>query len=174
MLFNNQIVDLAALPKLEEVVLERLAPAYLQVKYIGTLIFFLILWAIFIWILWFAEFEIPEYVEWGIGGVLLVWMFFSFWMSWRNFGIQGFGLREHDLTYRSGVFFRTTTVIPFNRVQHCEVNEGPIERWFGLKTLEVFTAGGDSSDLSIPGLADDRAEILKKFIIDKTKNANRV
>jgi len=65
------------------------------------------------------------------------------------------------------VFFRSTTVIPFNRIQHAEVKQGPIERRFNLQRLEVYSAGGEGSDLYIPGLLGNRADQLKDFIIKK-------
>ncbi|MEO1438705.1 MAG: PH domain-containing protein [Bacteroidota bacterium] len=68
--------------------------------------------------------------------------------------------------------FRKITTIPFNRVQHCEIKQGPIERLFNLKTLEVYTAGGATSDLKIPGLPDDRAQELKDFIITQGSHSN--
>ena len=39
---------------------------------------------------------------------------------------------------------------------------------FDLHTLQVFTAGGSNSDLSIPGLKADTAARIKEFIIKKT------
>ena len=100
----------------------------------------------------------------GFLGLWLLWAGFSFWLTKKGFEIKGFALREKDITYRSGYIFRSVTTIPFNRVQHCEITEGPIERQFGLKKLEVFTAGGQSSDLSIPGLKGEQAQQLKEYI----------
>jgi|GEM_PF-6009490 len=41
---------------------------------------------------------------------------------------------------------------------------GPIERMFGLSKLKIFTAGGASSDLKIPGLLPETANKLKDYI----------
>jgi len=70
--------------------------------------------------------------------------------------------------HRKGVLFKSTTTIPFNRVQHCEISQGPIQRMFNLHTLEIFTAGGGKSDLAIPGLEGDTAQQIKEFIVKKT------
>jgi len=53
-------------------------------------------------------------------------------------------------------------------VQHCEIKAGPIQRFFKLKTLEIYTAGGNGSDLSIDGLRGDHAQVLKNYIIKTT------
>ena len=47
---------------------------------------------------------------------------------------------------------RRVTTVPFNRVQHAAVNTGPLDRYFGLARLEVYTAGGQTADLSLEGL----------------------
>jgi len=168
MLFQNPPVLLATLPRLSDQPLEPLSPDYLKVSLISTGIFFLILFGILCGIYFFAEFDIPYLLQWGVIGLWVFLFTFSLWHTWRNFKVQGFLVREHDITYRTGVFFRKTTVIPYNRIQHCEVRQGPIERRFKLRKLEVFTAGGESSDLTIPGLGGDRAEQLKTFLIEKT------
>ncbi|MGB4960930.1 MAG: PH domain-containing protein, partial [Saprospiraceae bacterium] len=80
---------------------------------------------------------------------------------------QGYALRERDILFKSGVFFRSVIVIPFNRVQHCEIEQGPINRFFDLAVLSLYTAGGSSSDLKIPGLTMRMANNLKSFITDK-------
>ncbi len=57
--------------------------------------------------------------------------------------------------------------IPFNRIQHTEISRGPIERKYELSTLKIYTAGGSTSDLSIPGLEAEEAEQLKEFVAKK-------
>lgn len=168
MLFQNPPIPISDLPTLSGQPLEPLTPAYLKVNQISNILFFLVLFCILSGLYFFAEFNIHFTVQWGIAGAWLLLFMFTLWHTWRNFQVQGFLVREHDLTYRTGVFFRKTIVIPYNRVQHCEVRQGPIERYFNLRRIEVFTAGGESSDLSIPGLASDRAEQLKAFVIQKT------
>lgn len=82
----------------------------------------------------------------------------------------GYAIRSHDVVHKHGVWWRTVTTIPFNRMQHCEISQGPIQNLFGLATLRVFTAGGSSSDLSIEGLEHDEARKVKDFIAGKISN----
>ena len=49
-------------------------------------------------------------------------------------------------------------------MQHCEITEGPIQKMFELASIKIFTAGGSSSDLAIPGLHREEAYKLKEFI----------
>ena len=79
----------------------------------------------------------------------------------------GFAVRDRDILYKSGVFWHTVTVVPFNRIQHVEKSSTPLDRRFGVATLQLFTAGGSGGDLNIHGLSADDAENLRVFIIEK-------
>ena len=167
MLLQNSRVEVSSLPQIDDISMESLSPSYLRVSYLGTAIFFMILLVVLIGIRFFAEFLIPFWVEIAILTGWFLLFLLSLWHTYEDFQIQGFAIRERDLTYRSGVFFRSTTVIPFNRIQHAEVKQGPIERRFNLQRLEIYSAGGEGSDLYIPGLLGNRADQLKDFIIKK-------
>ncbi|MDH3749467.1 MAG: PH domain-containing protein, partial [Gammaproteobacteria bacterium] len=79
----------------------------------------------------------------------------------------GYVIRSKDIVFKSGVFWRSVTAVPFNRVQHVETNNTPLDRKFGLANLQIFTAGGSGGDLSISGLGADVAERLRIYILDK-------
>ena len=85
-----------------------------------------------------------------------------------QFKIKAFGMRERDIMYRTGLIWRKTTTIPFNRIQHSEIKEGPISKRYGLCTLNVYTAGGAQSDMKIPGLLKEEGVRIKDFITGKT------
>lgn len=78
-----------------------------------------------------------------------------------------YALRDKDILYKSGVFWQTVTAIPFNRIQHVEKSSTPLDRRFGIATLQLFTAGGSGGDLKIHGLPAQAAEDLRVFIIEK-------
>ncbi len=80
---------------------------------------------------------------------------------------MGFVVRDKDIVYRSGVFWRKVTAIPFNRVQHVETSSSPLDRRFNLASLKVFTAGGAGGDLKIDGLGKERAEQLRALVLEK-------
>jgi len=80
---------------------------------------------------------------------------------------MGYAIRDKDILYQSGVFWHTVTAIPFNRIQHVEKSSTPLERRFGIATLQLFTAGGSRGDLKIHGLSAGKAERLRSFILDK-------
>ena len=90
--------------------------------------------------------------------------------SWPLISVprKGYAVREHDVVYKSGVFWRTVTAIPFNRIQHVEKSSTPLDRRFQIAVLQLFTAGGAGGDLKIHGLSAKTAEKLRFYIVEKT------
>ncbi|MEU7422516.1 PH domain-containing protein [Streptomyces sp. NPDC040750] len=76
------------------------------------------------------------------------------WRSWR------YTERADDLLISRGVLWREETVVPYGRMQLVEVTSGPVERRFGLATVQLHTAAA-ATDATIPGLAPAEAERLR-------------
>jgi len=77
--------------------------------------------------------------------------------SWRLFPLV--------LEIRRGVVFRHLVSVPRARVQHTDVERGPIERRFGLATLVVHTAGHDDSEIRLEGLEHGVALALRDRLL---------
>ena len=73
-------------------------------------------------------------------------------------------LREHDVSLRGGVIQHRVETIPFSRIQHVSVGRGLIERWLGLATLEVSSAG---PDISVPGLSVADTDRIKQVVAER-------
>jgi membrane protein YdbS with pleckstrin-like domain len=78
----------------------------------------------------------------------------------RRFRAWGYAERAEDLLVKRGVMFRRTSVIPYGRMQYLQVTAGPLERAFGLATVQMHTAAA-ASDARIPGLASLEAARLR-------------
>ncbi|MGE3966023.1 MAG: PH domain-containing protein [Planctomycetota bacterium] len=72
-----------------------------------------------------------------------------------------FHVDDDGLEIRSGVLWRQIHHVPRNRVQHTEVNQGPLERYFGLAHLIVHTAGTTQAAIPLHGLTPDAAQNLR-------------
>lgn len=73
-----------------------------------------------------------------------------------------------DLTgfhVRRGGITRREVLVPRSRVQHLDIERGPLERHFGLATLIVHTAGSHTPALRLGGLADAVAIRLRNDLI---------
>ncbi|MFE9836454.1 PH domain-containing protein [Streptomyces sp. NPDC005551] len=76
------------------------------------------------------------------------------WRSWR------YAERADDLLISRGVLWREETVVPYGRMQLVEVTSGPVERYFGLASVQLHTAAA-ATDARIPGLDPAEAERLR-------------
>ncbi len=82
----------------------------------------------------------------------------------RRYMARGYVMGEDRLRVVRGLWFRSDTVVPFGRVQHIDVHQGPIERAYGLATLTLHTAGSHNASVSLPGLADADARAMRETI----------
>lgn len=61
-----------------------------------------------------------------------------------------------------GVLWRSRSLIPRVRIQHVDTRTSPLQRWLGLSSLIIYTAGTRGADVEIPGLTADDAEALRE------------
>ena len=82
----------------------------------------------------------------------------------RRYERLGYALGTEELRVARGYFFRIDTIVPFVRVQHIDVGQGPIERRYGLSHLIVHTSGTHNSTVTLPGLPAERAAEMRDAI----------
>ncbi|WP_281225050.1 PH domain-containing protein [Flavobacterium aquiphilum] len=163
--FINETIDTTQLPKYEEVKFSVLHPDYWKVILVSLTTFFLIVGIGAGIVLLFNEELTPFIFEFSI--VYLVLLVIVIFFSRLSFKKKGFAFRNHDVLFRHGIIATNTLVIPYNRVQHVSLHEGLISRIFGLAKIEIFTAGGSSSDIMIPGIKKEQAENIKQLLMGK-------
>ena len=168
MIFENPQIASDDLPQIEQIEFIKLERDYLKVLIIYRMIFLVIALIGLIALYFFPpeDFQL-SFLYYGLAAWVLVFIA-SMILIPMAFKIKGYAHRFRDLVYRSGLIVRSTTALPFNRVQHVDVKQGPIERMFDLASINIYTAGGQSSDISIPGLKNDDALKLKEYILKRT------
>jgi membrane protein YdbS with pleckstrin-like domain len=72
----------------------------------------------------------------------------------------GYAERDDDLLVRRGLLVRRLSVVPYGRMQFVDVTAGPVDRMFGLATLQLHTAAA-ATDARIPGLTNQEAQRLR-------------
>lgn len=72
----------------------------------------------------------------------------------------GYAGRERDLLVRHGLLIRRLSIVPYARMQFVDVTAGPLERAFGLATVQLHTAAA-ASDARVPGLPPAEAARLR-------------
>jgi membrane protein YdbS with pleckstrin-like domain len=78
----------------------------------------------------------------------------------RGIRSWGYAERADDLLVRHGLMIRRLSVVPYGRMQFVDVTAGPVDRLFGLATVQLHTAAA-ASDAKIPGLEPPDAARLR-------------
>jgi membrane protein YdbS with pleckstrin-like domain len=78
----------------------------------------------------------------------------------RGLRSWGYAERADDLLVRHGLMYRRLSIVPYGRMQFVDVTAGPLERLFGLATVQLHTAAA-ASQAKIPGLLPDEAARLR-------------
>lgn len=165
--FTNTTLDTTQLPKFEEVPFTRLHAKYLWIVLYSFALFILVFIGAPLGYDYFNPYEFTSrfwlLFEISIPIILVLGTLFTVF----SYNKKGYAFRTHDVLYRHGVIATTTIIIPYNRIQHVALHEGILARFFGLATIQIYTAGGSSSDLSIPGIAKSEAENIKQLLMGK-------
>lgn len=103
-------------------------------------------------------------------GFVLV-MAWSWWYANARYRHARFALTADGLRIRRGVFWRSEVLVPRSRVQHTDLNRGPIDRQLGMASLKVFTAGTRLASVSLDGLPDERAVELRDALVSDDDDA---
>jgi membrane protein YdbS with pleckstrin-like domain len=110
----------------------------------------------------------PQSRGWIAGG----WLGLAGWRGWlwlwyppRAYRAWGYRIDGKVLETRSGVWFQWIQLLPLSRLQHVDLYQGPLERYFGLASLVLHTAGTHNASLTIPGLAADQARRLRDHLV---------
>jgi uncharacterized protein len=93
----------------------------------------------------------------AVAMALLAW---AWVLIGRNQRSWKYAERDDELLVSHGILFRQLVVVPYGRMQFVDVVAGPLERAYGLATVELHTAT-PSTDAKIPGLAPDEAARLR-------------
>ena len=162
-IFLNQQVDLSVLPSVDDLHYTGLEPKY---KFILQLIVVIVTSIIFIGLSTLFFFGDPPL--WIALTILAAWILIStliFAFVSKIFKYKGYAVRTRDLVYKKGWLYKKQITVPFSRIQHVDIKQGVLERRYKLGTLNLYTAGGQSSDLTIPGLKIEDAKRFKSFIL---------
>lgn len=101
--------------------------------------------------IWLAAVTVALVVGWRLGNA-----------RWSR---TVFALDDAGLRIRRGLFWRSETLVPRTRVQHTDINRGPLDRKLGLASLKVYTAGTKLASVSLDGLPAERAIELRDALV---------
>lgn len=104
----------------------------------------------------------------AIGAPLLT-VLFGLWRAGLAFRYTRWQLDGDGLRVRRGRFWHSEVLVPRARVQHLDIERGPIERRFGLATLVVHTAGTRLSAVRQPGFDESSANRLRDALVPRQR-----
>jgi membrane protein YdbS with pleckstrin-like domain len=100
---------------------------------------------------------------------LLIWLLYRLilivWHPKRAYKAWSYRLDQSVLEIRYGIWWKTIQLLPLSRLQHADIQKGPLERRYGLASLHLYTAGTHSAVLTIPGLNEDHAIQLRDHLV---------
>lgn len=165
--FTNIPVDVEQLPQAETVPLQPIHRLYLKLLRLEWLITAVIVIGATAALLFFWDRLRQGWGMWALPVAVYIFLSLYYWLQERSFPFRAYAVRERDVVYQKGWLIRTLKVCPYNRIQNCTVQNGPLERKFGLATLTLFTAGSNGADMRIPGLTQAEATNLQQFILTR-------
>lgn len=84
----------------------------------------------------------------------------------------GYAACEHEFLLEKGLWWHQRTSLPYSRLQHVSLSQGPLERHFNLLTLKCFSAGSGSAEIELPGIEQHTAEHLRQHLLAQAAKAH--
>lgn len=100
-----------------------------------------------------------------VGGVGI-----AIWYPWARHRRFTYRLGMHALEIAKGVAWRQDIALPYFRVQHVDIAQGPVERLLGLAHLVVHTAAA-AADATLPGIPAAQAPRVRQVLLERTAAA---
>ena len=108
---------------------------------------------------------------------LVITIFIVTGLSWLcakwTYHFFRYEIRPESFQKESGVIWKKYTTIPYNRVQHIDIERSLLDRIFGLSCLVVQTAGSSTPYVregEVPGLSVQTAEQLREEITKRVES----
>lgn len=107
--------------------------------------------------------------------LLLLTAFYIYWVK-RYYKTIFFELKDDEVTWKRGVWFRMTGIVPYDRITNIDIYQGPLMRYFGFSSIKLQTAGYSAqarSEIVLEGIveAEDLRETIRSLIRESRKTA---
>lgn len=120
-------------------------------------------------LIWIFDFQLLTWVLLGcLIGLTLIFGSIAYFLIPYRYAFHRYEITEEDVALQKGYFFRSTTYVPLNRIQHIETNQGPFLRQAQLMELVIHTA---ATAHTLSGLDIAQAQTLREQLIELVKVA---
>lgn len=165
---SNFQIKIEATDPIDELSFEPVSPKYRSVQIVGAVIAYSITAALALLMLFVSN---PGWCI-AIECVIAVSCIFNLLILRKAYLFKGYALREHDITYRSGIIFPKTTSIPFSKIQQVSISQNPVSKFFDMYAIDIVNGAQGLSSVSINGLSKEKAEGLKNIITNRLNDNN--
>jgi len=110
--------------------------------------------------------SVPRWIPLVTFAAVVAFGIWAWWLIGRRVRSFGYAERADDLLVTSGILNRRLVIVPYGRMQLVDVVAGPIDRMFGVSTVQLHTAGA-TTDATIPGLLPDDAAALRDRLAER-------
>lgn len=152
----------------------QLKKLYYSYLILAALIFILIL---YLPVLVFADLIVIFFVTlFFFVPVIIVVILVAWWIG-KYYNTILYKLTENEMVWRRGVWFKTTGIVPYNRITNIDIEQGPLSRKFGIASLKIQTAGYSvstraSAEIKIEGI--EEFEKLRELIMELVRGKKPV
>lgn len=130
------------------------------------------LWPIIV--VWIFKFDEINKVYLSLGTVLIVVVFIIIsYLKYLNFTFY-IDDENHEFIVNEGVFSKTKTTIQLHKIQQVNINQSFIQKFIGVFSLDVDTAGTQKKEGNIKAVSHQLALSLKSQLLESKKNINDV
>ena len=113
--------------------------------------------------------------------VLIVFLLLISWIWAKlSYKFYRYELKEEGFRKESGVIYKKSVTIPYDRIQNVDINRGILARLLGLSDLNIQTAGagvvtprfgGPGAEGRLPGLSMQVAEQVRDELINRARRS---
>lgn len=107
--------------------------------------------------------EYGNYILYFVSVIALIGMVYSIAAFFRYY----FHIEEDKLIVEKGIFGRSKTIIPFERIQTINFEQNIAHQLFSVLRLKVDTAGSAQKEFEFDAIAEDQAHALREIILQR-------
>lgn len=109
---------------------------------------------------------VPRWIPTLVLAIAVLGYLWSLWYLGRRTRSWKYAERDEDLLVLRGIMFKRLVIVPYGRMQLVDLAAGPLDRAFGITSLQLHTAAA-TTDAVIPGLTPDIAAALRDRLASK-------
>ncbi|UUX92052.1 PH domain-containing protein [Methanoplanus endosymbiosus] len=124
-----------------------------------------------VWFIFPISEFLPEMAMIYIAAIIILPLAFIIYWNPLYYRSIVYRLDSEEMSWKRGVWFRQTGIVPYNRITNVDIVQGPLMRYYKISDLKIQTAGYSgqkNSEIAIKGI--DNPEEIRDLILDYVRN----